>query len=79
MINVQTDKYMYIYIENHILGCIKRSITSRVTEEIPPLYSALLRLHLEYCVQMWSPQYTDLLDPPEEDHKNDPRDGTPLL
>ena len=40
---------------NQILGMIRRNITYKEKSLIVPLYKAIVRPHLEYCIQAWSP------------------------
>jgi len=42
---------------DHVLGCIKHSMTSQSKDVTILLYSALVWPHLEYCVQVWAPPF----------------------
>jgi len=68
---------------NHIQGCIKRSMASRSKEVILPFYSTLVRPPPRVLCPALEPSAQERHGPvgtgPEEGHKNDQRDGTPLL
>ena len=40
---------------NQILGLIKITIMQKEKQLIVPLYKAIVRPHLEYCIQAWRP------------------------
>ena len=40
---------------NQVLGMIRRNITYKEKSLIMPLYKAIVRPHLEYCIQAWNP------------------------
>ena len=47
---------------NQILGMIRRNITYKENCLNVPLYKAIVRPHLEYCIQTWSPHLRKDID-----------------
>ena len=39
---------------NHVLGMIWRNMTYKENSLIVPLYKAIVRYHLQYCIQTWN-------------------------
>jgi len=54
---------------NQILGLIRRNITYMENTLIIPLYKAIVRPHLEYCIQAWRPHHTKDIDKLERVHR----------
>ena len=51
--------------DNQILGLIMINITYKEKELIMPLHKAIVRPHLEYCIQIWRPYRTKNIDTQE--------------
>ena len=47
---------------NQVLGMIRRNITYKEMSLIVPLHKAIVRPHLEYCIQAWSPYLRKIID-----------------
>ena len=56
-LDISQQHTLAVWKTNCILGCTKGGVVSRVRDAIVTLYSALMRPHLEYCIQVWDPQY----------------------
>ena len=54
---------------NQVIGMIRRNITYKETSLSVPLYKAIVRHHLEYCIQAWSPYLRKDIDMLEKMHR----------
>jgi len=61
-LNTTQQCFLTAHKTSCILGCMKRSVDSRSREMIPLFYSALVRPHLESCVQLWGSQHMNDMD-----------------
>ena len=67
--NDNNDDSYYVYTStvaaskgNQILGMIRRNISYKEKGLIVPLHRAIVRPHLEYCIQAWRPYCSKDID-----------------
>ena len=58
---------------NQVLGMIRRYISYKDKSLIVPLYKAIVRPHLEYCIQAWSPYIRKDIDMLEKTQRRAPK------
>ncbi len=51
---------------NQVLGMFRRNITNKENTLIVPLYKAIVRPHIYYCIQAWSPYLRKYIGMPEK-------------
>ena len=56
---------------NQVLGMIRRNITYKEKSLIIPLYKAIVRPHLEYCIQAWHPHLRKDVDMLEKKYRGE--------
>ena len=47
---------------NQVLGMIRINITYKENSWIVPLYKAIVRPHLVYCIHAWNPHLSKVID-----------------
>jgi len=57
----------------YVLDCVKTDLENRVKELIAPLFSALVRTGLQYCIQAWGLQHKKDVELLEQVQKRDTR------
>ena len=55
--NLKLDKHCSDVIKTANMGFIGRTFEYKSKKVILTLYNLLVRPHLEYCIQFWSPYY----------------------
>ena len=56
-LNMRQQGALVAWKASGVLDSIRRGVASRDREGTVPLCSALVRPHLQYCIQVWGPHY----------------------